>query len=79
VLSAARSPQSTQQLWKQVQSDLDRVEDLNKLLAGLVQGGKIQYVPRSPKSSIEGYLIVRSQLKNDKMYVDYDLLLESKI
>lgn len=79
VLSEARQPQSTQQLWKQVQSDLDRVEDLNKLLAGLVQGGKLQYVHRSPKSSVEGYLIVRSQLKTNTMYVDYDLLKESKI
>jgi hypothetical protein len=79
VLSEARTPQDVSNLWKQVQSDLDKPEDLNKLLAGLIQGGKIQYVGRTKNSNVQGYLIVRKMLSNKNVYVDYSLLKESKI
>lgn len=78
VLSEAKAPQDIPALWKQVQSDLDRPEDLNKLLAGLVQGGKIQYVSRTRTSTVQGYLIVRKQLSSKNVYVDYSLLRETK-
>lgn len=77
VLSEAKTPQDVPALWKQVQSDLDKPEDLNKLLAGLVQGGKIQYVARTRNSTVQGYLIVRKQLSSKNVYVDYSLLKES--
>jgi hypothetical protein len=79
VLSEARTPQDVPALWKQCQSDLDKPEDLNKLLAGLVQGGKIQYVGRTKTSNVQGYLIVRKMLSNKNVYVDYSLLKESKL
>jgi len=79
VLSEAKAPLDIPQLWKQVQSDLDRPEDLNKLLQGLLQGGKIQYVSRTKTSNLQGYLIVRKMLSNKAVYVDYSLLKESKI
>lgn len=77
VLSEAKGPLDVPALWKQCQSDLDKPEDLNRLLAGLVQGGKIQYVARSKTSNVQGYLIVRRQLSNKNVYVDYSLLKES--
>ena len=79
VLSAAREPLDAPALWKQCQSDLDRPEDLNKLLQGLLQGGKIQYVPRTKTNNLQGYLIVRKSLSNKHVYVDYSLLKESKL
>lgn len=77
VLSESRTPLDIPALWKQVQSDLDKPEDLNKLLQGLVQGGKIQYVSRNKMNSTQGYLIVRKVLNNSSVYVDYSLLKEA--
>ena len=77
VLAEAKGPLDVPALWKQVQSDLDKPEDLNKLLAGLMQGGKIQYVPRSKTSNVQGYLIVRKMLSDKNVYVDYSLLKEA--
>lgn len=79
VLGEAKAPMDIPALWKQVQSDLDRPEDLNKLLQGLMQGGKIQYVSRTRTNSVQGYIIVRKMLSNKAVYVDYSLLKESKI
>lgn len=77
VLSDAKAPMDTPALWKQVQSDLDKPEDLNKLLAGLVQGGKIQYVSRTKTGNAQGYLIVRKMLSNKHIYCDFSLLTEN--
>ncbi len=77
VLSDAKGPMDTPALWKQVQSDLDKPEDLNKLLAGLVQGGKIQYVSRTKTGNAQGYLIVRKMLSNKHVYCDFSLLKEN--
>lgn len=78
VLSDAKGPMDTPALWKQVQSDLDKPEDLNKLLAGLVQGGKIQYVSRTKTGNAQGYLIVRKMLSNKHVYCDFSLLKENE-
>jgi len=77
VLADAKGPMDTPALWKQVQSDLDKPEDLNKLLAGLVQGGKIQYVSRNKTGNAQGYLIVRKMLSNKHVYCDFSLLKEN--
>lgn len=78
VLAKATAPVPEQDLWKQVQSDLEKPEDMQKILAGLLQATKIQYVHRTRESSTQGYLIVRKQLKS-QLYVDYNLLPESKL
>lgn len=70
ILGDAKKPMQQNEIWKQVQGDLDRPDDLIKLLAGLVQADKIQWVDR------QGYLIVRKMLKHDAVYVDYSLLRE---
>lgn len=70
ILSDARKPLQQTDLWKQVQADLDRPEDLTKILGGLIQADKIQWIDRS------GYLIVRKVLKKDQIYVDFSLLKE---
>jgi len=78
VLSEAKAPMEIPAIWKHVQSDLDKQEDLNKMLAGLIQGGKIQWIT-GLKGGPRGYLIVRKGLSNKAVYVDYNLLKEAKI
>ena len=46
ILTDAKTPMQQSEIWKQVQSDLDRPDDLIKLLAGLVQADKIQWIDR---------------------------------
>ena len=77
ILSTAKSPVDMPELWKQCQSDLDRPEDLNRLLAGLLQGGKIQWIPKG-NNGVQGYLPVKKLLNNSNVYVDYSLLAEAK-
>lgn len=79
VLSEAKEPMDVNALWSQVQSDLDKMEDLNKLLSGLTQGGKVQYVARSKTSNAQGYLPVRKALGNKNIYCDFSLLKESGV
>lgn len=78
VLSDAKKLMTVQALWKQVSADLDRMEDLGKLLAGLVQAGKIQFVAASATQPNSGYMIVRKALSNQTLFVDYNLLQEVK-
>jgi len=78
VLNEAKAPVDIASLWAQVQSDLDRVEDLNKIMIGLVQGGKIQYIARTKTSSVQGYLPLRKALSTKPVYCDYSLLTEAK-
>lgn len=77
VLSTAKTPLQHGALWKQVSADLDRMEDLQKLLAGLAQAGKIQYIPGTKDSNVSGFMIVRKALGNNALYVDYKLLPEA--
>lgn len=77
VMAEAGKPLDINDLWKQVQSDLDRIEDLNKIMAGLVQGGKAQYVSRSRNSDVQGFLPVRKVLSNTALYCDFKLLKEA--
>lgn len=70
ILSDAKKPLQQGELWKQVQSDLDRPDELAKLLGGLIQADKIQWVDR------KGYLIVRKMLAHDAIYVDFSQLRE---
>lgn len=77
ILATAKTPLDVPDLWKQCQSDLDRPEELNKLLAGLVQGGKVQWISRTANGA-QGYLLVKQRLNNSKLYVDYSLLAEAK-
>lgn len=70
VLGDSAKPLQPADIWKQVQADLDRPDDLVKLLAGLVQADKIQWIDK------KGYLIVKKQLKQDTLYADFNLLRE---
>jgi hypothetical protein len=79
VLNEAKQPLDIPDLWKQVRTDLDKPEDLNKLLAGLVQGGQVQYVTKTRGNGITGYLPVRKMLGNKHVYCDFSLLKENKL
>ncbi len=72
---SAKGPVDIPELWKQVNSDLDRQEDLARMLAGLQTAGKIQYV-KGGATSAKGYLIVRKVISNQQLYVNFDLMKE---
>lgn len=80
-LAEASKPLELDELWILCagSSDLDRIDDMLKLLVGLVQARKIQYVGRSKTGNTPtGYMIVRKQLDSKALYVDYSLLRETK-
>lgn len=78
ILSESKVPLDIPALWKQCQSDLDKPEDLNKMMSGLVQAGKVQYVSRVKTGNAQGYLIVRKVLSNSAVYTDFSLLREAQ-
>lgn len=77
VLAEADKPMDVTSIWMHVQSDLERIEDLNKLLAGMLQGNKIQHVTGTKGSGIVGYMLVKQRLNSGLVYVDYSLLKET--
>lgn len=72
-IEAARKPVEQQELMKQFASELDKpAEDLIKIMAGLVQAGRVQWLAG------KGYLPIKKMLKSaDMLYVDYTLLREA--
>ncbi len=77
VLNSATTPMTQHELWSHVSSDLDGLQELNKLMQNLVGANKVQWVTN--KSGLNGYLIKKKQLSNQQLYVDYSLLKEAKI
>lgn len=78
ILQKSFKPVDLGEIWKQVSSDLDRTEDLAKLLEGLKAAGKIQWIPRTA-TGVQGWMIIRKALGNQQLYVNYDLLKEYEI
>lgn len=78
LLTEADSPLSNIEIWRHVQSDLEKIEDMNKLLAGMLQGGKIQHVV-GKAGGVSGYMIVKKRLNNKMAYVDYSILKENSL
>ena len=68
-------PTDTPEIWKQVNSDLNDQQELDKILAGLNVAGKIQWVKRTANGT-QGYLIVRKALGNGLLYTDFSWLRE---
>lgn len=77
LLTETRKVVTLSELWKQVSSDLDRPEDLHRLVEGLTQANKIQYV-QNKVENLAGYIIVRKMLGDQQLYVDWNLLKERK-
>lgn len=74
-LSKTTKPLDIPDIWKQVSSDLDRMEDLSKLLDGLRTAGKIQWIKRTEKG-VQGFLPIRKVLGQSELYTQFDLLRE---
>lgn len=72
MLMRATKPMDLPAIWKHVSSDLDRMDDLGKILSGLNAANKIQWV-----ADPRGYLAVRRRLTSP-LYVDFSLLKEYK-
>lgn len=62
-------------IWQQVRHDLDKPDDMQRLLAGLLQADKIQYI-QTATAGLRGYTPVRKALKESELYVRYDWLRE---
>lgn len=75
-LSEHKTPVSDAKIWEKVRTDLDRVEDLSKILAGLGTANQVQYV-NAPNPEHRGWTVIRKILSEDNMYVDYSLLKEA--
>lgn len=73
-LSTATRPQTPQEIWKQVSSDLDNFQELLKLMNNLLAANKVQWA--TPKGSDAGYLFKANRIKTNQIYVDFDLLRE---
>lgn len=71
VLEKSPVPMTAEQVWQQVQSDLERQSDLAVILEGLRQADKIQYV-----KEVRGFLPKRKVLSTKEVYVDWNLLKE---
>lgn len=81
ILYEATEPVEIPKLWEQVRTDLDRLEDLNKLLMGLAQGNQIQHISAKTAGNVggkTGWLPVRKRLNNKQVYVDFSLLVETE-
>ena len=72
VLYETKKPMKMEQLWKIVQNDLEKMNDLGNLLNNLQQADKIQIVKG------EGFLPKQRPLDRKQLYVDYNLLREYK-
>lgn len=81
ILYEATEPVEIPKLWEQVRTDLDRLEDLNKLLMGLAQGKQIQHISAKAAGNVggkTGWLPVRKRLNGKQVYVDFSLLVETE-
>lgn len=63
-------------IWKAVRTDLENVEAMQKLLAGLQMANKIQWVGDAGASH-RGFTIVKKVLETKALFVDYTLLVEA--
>ena len=75
VLMASKKPIDTPVLWKHAQQDLESVDMLQKLLAGLQMANKIQWVVLAGDE--KGWTPIRDVLSNKQLYVDFNLLVEA--
>lgn len=66
-------PQTLEDLWQVVSNDMDRLEDLQKLMYGLVSAHR---VISAKVNNVYGFLIIRKSFDNKNLYVDYNLLRE---
>lgn len=76
LLTEREDPCPEAEIWTHVRQDLDDVNGLQKLLQGLIQANKIQWV-NTDNSKLRGYMVVRQVLKTQSLYVDYSLLPEA--
>lgn len=80
LLSDATAPMELTEIWKRTaaHTDLEKPEELLKIMVGLMQAGKVQYINKGPTNTRSGYLILRNRLKESQVFVDFSLLKEAK-
>lgn len=75
VLTAANKPITDREIWKNVAQDLESVDQLQRLIQGLLEANKIQWI--AGKEGTSGYTIVRQQLTENRPYLNFGLLVEA--
>jgi len=78
-LENSTTPATIPMLWKQVQSDLDNIQELQKLMQNLQQAAKVQWVQTKDGAASGGYLVQKKLLNAKLQYVDYSILKEAKL
>lgn len=70
ILNDAQAPKSNVDIYKLVYKDLNKTQDLNDILSGLVLAGKIQHVP--------GGFLPKKEIMSEGVFTDFDLLSEEE-
>lgn len=74
--NVTKGPVGLSDLYGQVSSNLDRQEDLVRIMAGLQTAKKVQYIVNKNTPGGGGYLIVRKMISSQQLYVNMELLKE---
>lgn len=77
LLYEAKAPIKIEILWKAVQQDLDKFQDLATLLGNLQNADKVQSVRGADGKGV-GFLAKQKPLNRQALYVDFNLLKEYK-
>lgn len=76
LLSTTRRPLDSTEIWRQVSSDLEKPEDLTKILQGLSTASRIQWIERT-ETGARGYILCKPRLDTSKVFTDFTLLPEA--
>lgn len=66
-LRSENSPIELNDIWKQVSTDIERSDDLQRILQGLAQAGKIKYIKKLG-SNPSGFIAIRPTVKTSQLY-----------
>lgn len=76
VLSESKTPVSLAKIWESVRTDLDKMEDMTKILSGLEAAKQIQHV-NANRLEDRGFTVVRKILTERNQFIDYSRLKEA--
>jgi hypothetical protein len=74
-ITSAKEAVDVVDIWKQVSSDLESIDGLVRILAGLQQAGKIAWRPKSPTAP-QSYVAVERSIEGRKLFTNWELLRE---
>jgi hypothetical protein len=75
-LRASREPIDIGDIWRQVSNELERSEDLQRLMTGLQQAGKVQYIKRVNPNAPFGFVALRPTVETTALHKNVSILPE---